>query len=263
MKQTKFKVTIAAAVFLVFCTQTFAKTERFVPASSLSVVTADFPPFSFEGAKKEHQGLGYEIVIAVLEKSGQPFSIRRMPWKRALETTKNKPYTLLFPCARSKTRESLFYWIGEISKRSISFFKLKERKDIKINQLSDLFKYKVAAVRGYKATKHFIEDGGQVTQTTTDEQVVKMLQSGRADLILNEDLVVAWGLKQLANEKASRMLTFSDLEKVFQYEKGSSRYFVLNIKTPKDMADRLKEAYTGLVESGEIEKIVSRYKGYP
>ena len=260
MKQTRPKCIIAIAAFLFFFTQAYAETESPLPSYSLSVVTADFPPFSFEGEQMGHQGLGYEIVKAVLEKSGQSFSIQRLPWKRALETAKNEPYTLLFPCARSKEREPFFHWIGEISKRSISFFKLKERKDIKINNLNDLFQYKVAAVRGYKATTHFIEDGGKVTQATTDEQVLKMLQSGRADLILNEDLVVAWSLKQLSLETESSKFTFADIEKAFQYEEGSSRFFVLNIKTPKNIADRLEDAYRDLVENGEIEKIASHYR---
>ena len=260
MNQTPLKYILMTIVFLLSYTQGFAETTRPTPPSSLLVVTADFPPFSFANEKKEHQGLAYDIVKAVLEKSGQPYAIKRLPWKRALETAKKTPYTLLFPCARSKTRAPYFFWIGEISKRSISFFKLKDRKDIKINNLKDLFSYNVAAVRGYKATDHYLDDGGQVIQAATDEQVIKMLQSGRADLILNEDLVVAWTLKQFTPQKASQKLAFADLEKAFQYEEGSSRYFVLNIKTPKEIADRLQEAYRELSANGEIEKIVSRYK---
>ncbi|MDD9919153.1 MAG: transporter substrate-binding domain-containing protein [Alphaproteobacteria bacterium] len=244
---------------LILNQQAFAvKTATSQSNQPLTIMTADFPPFSFAD-EAGHQGLGYEIVKAVLDEAKQPYNIRRAPWKRALSTAQSTPNTMLYPCARNASREPLFHWIGEVSKRSISFFKLKNRKDIQINKPEDLFKYRVAAVRGYKATKRYLEEGGKIYETTTDEQALNMLRIGRVDLVLNEDLVIAWTFKKPELQKHADTFTFSNLEKAHQYEQGSSRYFVLNKETPQELVDDLKTAYQNLVKNGKIGEISAKY----
>ncbi len=230
-------------------------------AQVVKVATADFPPYSYRD-NNQQVGIGTEIIRAIYKELNLELKVTQYPWKRAYMTVSEEQNVLLYPMARRPKRENLFHWIGKIAPREIYFFKLKLRQDIKIKTFDDIKKYKVAVVRGYSSTQDLINKGlkKSVYEVAHEHQAFLMLKAGRVDLILNDDLVLAYGIQNF-NKTASAFdrFSFSSLEKAFLLSTGGGRYIVMSKSTSEDVVKKYKNAFKKIEKNGVIQKIISKY----
>jgi len=115
--------------------------------SSIEIVTSEFPPYSYSD-KGKITGVGTETVEAVLKDLKMKSTIRIYPWKRGYTKASTEKNILIFTISRTEKREDLFKWVGIVSPNSAAFFKLKNRKDIIVNNLNDAKKYSIGSVIG-------------------------------------------------------------------------------------------------------------------
>ncbi|MGL6041304.1 MAG: substrate-binding periplasmic protein, partial [Deefgea sp.] len=115
-------------------------------AIELPAFTENLPPLNYE-ENGIAQGYSVELLQAIANEAGMKINIQVMPWARAYQTALVTPNALLFTLVRNPERENLFLWIGPIAKRKVFLFKLSQRNDITVAELSAAKKYRIGAVR--------------------------------------------------------------------------------------------------------------------
>jgi polar amino acid transport system substrate-binding protein len=208
----------------------------------------------------EEQGVvtGYstELLQAVLQTAGLSAPISMMPWARAYQTAQTQPNTIIYSIVRTAERESLFDWIGPISKRQIFLFKLRARKDVEVNTLADARNYRIGAVREMAATQQLIKQGFKPDENLdlapTDESNVKKLFLNRVDLIAALD----WSAYFLAKQNGH---SATELEPVMLLDNSHAYYFALNKQSDATLTDKLNQAFEKVRASGQMDKLRSKY----
>ena len=125
-----------------------------VHAVELKVVTEDFPPFNYKERDKI-TGMSTEVVQEVLKEVGIKTKIEVYPWVRSYKMALNNKNILIYSIARTKHREKLFKWIGNISPYNVYIYKLKSRDDIKFDSLESAKKYIFGGVKEDVKQQHF------------------------------------------------------------------------------------------------------------
>ena len=109
--------------------------------------TENYPPANFV-ANGMLQGITVDSLKLMWQEMGLPeHDINIVPWARGYKNTLSAPNTALFTMSRTNAREPLFKWVGPLFK-SVHVLMAKKSSNIKINNVGDLFDYRVATIRG-------------------------------------------------------------------------------------------------------------------
>nr|BFD32251.1 transporter substrate-binding domain-containing protein [Pigmentibacter ruber] len=118
-----------------------------IEIKDLHFVTEPSPVIYFDEKSNELKGVIGERIQYLVKKLNIKSKVEIMPWSRAYyETTKNKNFAI-FPIAKTEVREKELKYCCIIYKSRQFFFKLKSRKDIKIQNINDTKKYSIGVVR--------------------------------------------------------------------------------------------------------------------
>ena len=223
----------------------------------LLVVTEQFPPFNFQ-KDNEIQGLSTVIVRKILEGARLKYRIELVPWKRAYNSALSRPNTLIYTMAKTDSRKDNFHWIGKISNRKVSLFRLRCRQDLK-NMTLDVAKKKakIASVQGDASTENIIAMGFSVENLTvirdvTDSNLcMNHVIKGRSDYFPMNP----YSLKYRIDTGEVPDL-FADQ---FVIKDADGYYIAANIKTDPAIIKVLKDSYERLKKNGFIQKTINEY----
>lgn len=221
-------------------------------AATLRVVTEDSSYSSLENGKVT--GVASEIVERALLKAGiSDYSMALYPWARAYDMARLEPNVLIYPIIRSAEREQLFKWVGELDQVTPSFYKLRERNDVKVKSLQDARNYTIGVVRD-DARQEYLEGKGfnKMVVSATNLDNLRKLISGQVALVPMPE--------REAREQCDDLhIAFEDLESVYTLDELSKGlYFALSASTPQDTVERLTAAFAQLQEDGTVAKIMAQ-----
>ena len=225
-----------------------------IAQEKLHVLTESWVPFNYTHDDKI-VGVSTELVEKTLRHAGFEYELQVLPWTRAYKKTLKDDNVFLFSTNRTKQRESLFQWIGPLIEQDVSFYRLKSRGDIIVNQLDDLKNYSVGVARGGSIEGYLVENGFIENKdyfTYTDEaQGEKMLKSGRIELIPGGIITMAYRASSLSKSNIT-------LEKAFTFL--NTRYYIAtNKETSEKVVAKLQSSLDHLVAQGVRDDILSRY----
>ncbi len=218
--------------------------------------TEDYPPFNYMESE-ELKGLSVDLLMLMLEKLDSKIKredITVYPWARSYRYVQQKPNTSLFSMQRSTQREDLFKWVGPIIRNTTVLMAKKER-NIVINSIEDLKKYKIGVVRddvGQFILKEVGIYGENIYDITFPWQVVKVLNSGRIDLWVFGEMASYWIIEKNG-------LNPYDFEKVFEFDTGEALYYAFHIDTPDTIINDFQSALDELKEDGNLKIIIDKY----
>lgn len=156
----------------------------------LLVLTESWPPYNYEENGRVI-GFATEIVEAALQNAALDYTIRLGVWKGVYDKVLSEKDVLIYTITRTKSREDLFDWIGPFAKREQSLFKLKSRKDIKIDKLGDAKKYLIGLQEGGVITHDLMQE--KFSEDTKNLQIFdkrilayRSLFAGRVDLVTGQ-----------------------------------------------------------------------------
>ncbi|WP_417465786.1 substrate-binding periplasmic protein [Kordiimonas sp.] len=95
-----------------------------VPASAEDVVvyTENYPPYNYQGPGGEVEGLATAKVRQILDDAGLSYSIKLVPWARAMLYAQTRKNALIYTITRTPDREAQFDWLAPLAPSSFYLF---------------------------------------------------------------------------------------------------------------------------------------------
>ena len=150
------------------------------------MVTEHLPPYQIAKNGKVIGGSSYLIMKEVFSRAKIKATHEVMPWARAYKIALSRSNTIIYSITRSPERESLFRWIGQLSKLEYSFFTTKDNQSVNIKTTSDALNYTAVSVRGsFEANslqRFGFVLGVNLILVVDYTSAWKMLEIGRADI---------------------------------------------------------------------------------
>jgi len=222
----------------------------------LQVVTEDWPPYDYLSASGEVAGINTALVRAVLKQAGLHATVQMYPWARAYFMAQNRPNTLIFSMARSKARENQFIWIGELMRRDDRFYRAQGHHSVTPTSIADIKAHYTVCVVNKDIAESDLQRLGFVQNrnyiaTPSFGDCMKMVQTGAVSLLINAPLSLQWEARQHRGE------VHTSFESVLPLDASAQEPFYLaaSLNTPLDIIKRLREAFSMLQQSGQLDNI--------
>lgn len=222
---------------------------------TLYLYTETFPPYNYL-KDKQVVGINTEIVTQVCILAALKCVIRLLPWSRALALTNKSNDAGIYSMSRNQERENSYHWVGPLVASENYLFRLKSRSDMQISDLASATKYSIAAPRNDIYEKILQERGFKnLLQLSSKFQSVKLFLAGKVDLLIASPLTLPY---QLAEYDAN----INMLEQLMPLPvpELQGNYLALHPDIAQDYVDELQQALDTLKSSGQVDKIIMRYK---
>ncbi len=219
----------------------------------VTIVTEDFPPYNYK-ENSTAKGLSSEIVLAVLKEINVNAEIMFYPWARAYMYASTKKNYLIYSIARVPEREHLFHWVGKIAPYKTSLYKLKSRKDIKINSLDEARKYIIGCSIADVITIYLQKKGfSLLSQVSRDTQNLHRLLNNRIDLIAYDEASFMYKIQQEG-------LDITKYERVYRLDELSdSLYMAFSKTSDNSMVQKFRNGLSAIKKKGVFDKIQKKY----
>lgn len=225
------------------------------PLTSLNYMTEEYPPYNFseDGVTK---GISVDILIESAAMVGGELThknVELQPWARAYRNTLIKPNMVLFSMTRTERRETLFKWVGPISKTRIVVLARKS-SGIEIKSSLDLAQFKIGVIRDDVGEQLLISEGiprDSMQESSYAETLAEQLQKGRIDLWAYEENVAKWWI-QGAGYQAK------DFEPVYVLQEGEL-YYAFNTHVEDEVINSLQQGLDKL-KSTKNEHDITLYQ---
>lgn len=216
----------------------------------VQVVTELSPPNQTR-INDEVAGTSTNIVKMILETATVDASFSIYPWARAYKLASQVNNTLIYSLARTPEREKLFHWIGPVAQFKLGFVKLSERKSIKITNLEQAKKYKVAVQRHDLAFQFLSKHGFDLLITSDIKKSYHLLLANKVDLIIDDENFI----QDMADHLA---IDHNKLNFTYPIDELEVRGFLAaNINTQNEIVESLRKAFSEVKETNEYKKLIN------
>ena len=230
-------------------------------AKDLKLVAEPFPPYvgdvDVDGAPYSAEPFS-DVLIAVCKKLVIQCSLEVYPWRRSIQMVNNGEADGIFPVARTRERERVFFFSEPLVTSASSFF-VRDNSNFKFSKPSDLDGYTVA-VYGPSAGSSIVEEilksgsTGKEIIEVSNVRVLRKLSYGRYGepnqglAVVNRDV----GLYLIKTENLSGIKYAGDIKKVplmiaFSRKQVSEEQF-------HEFNNALKE----LIRNGSVDAILKK-----
>ena len=215
-----------------------------IPILASSAVSQNIVVVRYPGQPMEN------LITKLLERTGIDADIQVHPWARNYRMALDEENVLIGPFLKTAEREHLFKWLDVPIFSSRGFlYKLKERRDIKVNSLDEAKEYQIGKAKNYALPKFLIENGFDSTLelAVTEESNFKKLLARRIDLVVMYEKNLENKLRELGIDK--------DLI-VPEYQLYSlDAYLAFSKTTPDTMVQLFNKHLVELERDGTLAKL--------
>ncbi len=161
-------------------------------ADTLRLVADPWPPFNDQ--RLPNNGLASDLVSTALARAGYATRYVEVPWERAVRGLQRSDYDLLINAWYTEERAHFGYFSAPFLVNRIRFLRRKGSA-IRFEQLSDLYPYRIAVMRGYAYSAEFNGDARlHKVGVGSFASGARMLQAGRVELTLEDEIVARYHL---------------------------------------------------------------------
>lgn len=168
------------------------------PFAGLTLLTEEYPPYNYS-EDMQLKGISVELLQKATNNDTRPEQIEIWPWPRAYVQAQRGPNTVLFSTTRTPSRESLFKWVGPITKTEIVIL---TQHDSPFQNLQELINAggEIGVIRDDIGEILSLESGvpaKQLRRVSAPKNIAKMLTKYRLQGWAYERNVALWHLKAL------------------------------------------------------------------
>lgn len=220
----------------------------------LSLVTGDYAPYS--GKDLPNGGMSLLLVQAVFKIAGLPEpKMEWKPWKRGYEQAKGGEYPAVFPYFKDSEREKDFIFSEPLHIHKRVFFARSQHTEGLKGEWTGM---RLCVPLGWTIepfTEIIRKYSMELQRPASLESCMRMLESSRTDLIVDDEIVVARELKR----------TFGTTEgfSPSTHEQQEDRSYFLVSRMWADAPKLHKRFNAGLARiraSGEYDRIIEAYR---
>ncbi|GHF88401.1 substrate-binding periplasmic protein [Thalassotalea marina] len=242
---------------LVFCLLFFSISSHAKQQNQISVVTEHFPPYQINAVDRI-EGMAVDIFFALNKLNGDTYEINLFPWARAYEKAITTPNTLIFTIARTKSRQPLFKWIGDLPfEDQLGIWTVADlhlSSNISSMDLSNL----TTAIPRYDSNIALlreigIEEGKQLIYVNQFEQAIEMLLHRRIDYIAAGKISMCFQLNKLNKKLAAFKFT------PLNVRKSAPLSFAFNAQSNKELVSKYRLAFREIKDNGTLDKITNNW----
>ncbi|MGQ5523334.1 substrate-binding periplasmic protein [Chitinimonas sp. PSY-7] len=236
-----------ASLALLFIPLVWGATEN------LTAYTEEWAPYNYtEGG--EIKGIATDILRAVCADAKLNCIINMVPWARGYALTLSTPNTLVYTTARKAEREKAFAWVGPILPRATWVY-ARSGVDAVPDSVAALPHFRIGVVRGEASTTDLQAakvPASSLVVENSDAGVLKLLNAGLVDVMINTEAGMAWNLKLAGMEPGA-------VKKLFKFTDDGGYYFALNPKSDPTMITNMQSALDAMRKDGRLQALVRRY----
>ena len=222
-------------------------------AQPVKMATGDWAPFT--GEKLPSQGVCVAVVRAACKAGGLTEDTKFYPWVRCEAMVKSGEAFATFPYQMTDERRAKYAGSEPIIvAKSKIFYCSGVGKDIQWTSLKDFQKYRMGDVNGYWYTEAFTQNGIKADLANGSDLAFKMLQSGRFDYLIENELVGLETIKTLFPGETDK---FKTLEKPYD----ESPFVLMVSRTYPNSEEILKKFNAGLAairQDGTYQDILKK-----
>lgn len=165
-----------------------------VAAESLRLVADPWPPFNDKTLL--NNGLATDLVSTALARAGYATTYAQVPWERAVRGLQQEHYDVLINAWYTEERAGFGHFSQPYLINRIRFLQRKGSA-IQFKQLSDLYPYSIAVVRGYAYSSEFDQDS-RLSKVGVGGFAMgaRMLHARRVQLTLEDEIVARFHLSR-------------------------------------------------------------------
>ena len=227
------------------------------------VYVADMPPYSFVNDKQQAEGILVDALTEMMRRSKLAFTpddMKKIPWPRAISETELRPGRMVLGVARTEDRETRFKWVGPFCSVRLGLV-AKKARHIRIRGREEISGYSVGAIINSAPAGLLQSELGISLKTLSlvsgSDQLFRMLQADRLDLVCHDDNVAPHYMQQMGYEP-------DDYEMVYVF-KEQYLYVALNKTTDDAVVARMQQSLDEMKKPvkgrSPFETIMRRYIG--
>lgn len=224
---------------------------------TVKILTEEYPPFNYTD-KGKITGLGTEVVQAVLKEINIEGQFQSVPWARAYETAQNSDSVLIYSMNRSKEREKLFKWVGQITPTDFYLFSLKSRH-LQFTDLEGAKNLQIGTVNQDIGEQFLVSQGfalGRNLQSSSKYELnYEKLKLGRVDLWVMNELGAYFISRQTGDDPAQMLhkaLRIPELS-------GGGNYMAFGLKTPDALVERFRKGLEVIKKNGIYDALQKKW----
>ena len=223
---------------------------------TIKILTEEYPPFNYTD-KGKITGLGTEVVQAVLKEINIEGQFQSVPWARAYETTQNSENVLIYSINRSKEREKLFKWVGQITPVEFYLFSLKSR-NLQLADLGSAKNLQTGTVNQdvgeqFLASQGFVV-GHNLQSSSKYELNYEKLKLGRIDLWVMNELSAYYIARQAGDDPTVVLQKALRLPEV-----SGGNYMAFGPKTSDALVERFRKGLETIKKSGIYDALQKKW----
>lgn len=221
-------------------------------ADDIEVYTEEYPPYNYQDENDQVVGLATEKVRQVLDAAGFNYTIKVVPWRRAMHYATSKDNALIYTITRTPKRERKFDWLVPLADSSFFLFVRTEETRAVTPEALKRGDFSAACVSGDLSCDLISWTGipeeniTRVTNNFTGD--FRMVIAGRADIYIS-DLAVDHRLR--AQEGFGGDLT----RPVMRLGNKAGFYLAAGVQVSEDIRRRVRAAYEALLAKKAYSRI--------
>ena len=219
------------------------------PVSALTFLTEENPPLNYM-KNGRLVGLSAAVVSEMTRRSELAADVKLVAWSDAFQRAQTDPSACVFSTARLPARNSMFQWVGPISRGYWSAFALDGFADY-VPKVDDLKKYRIGVVgdararylrqRGFANLVEVERDTENPPKLTLDPK-----KEGGIDLWITQGFMAA---------EIARKVGVGSVKEVFAGIMSQEYWLACNLQMPKGTIRSLSEALDGMRKDGTYRKL--------
>lgn len=228
-----------------------------VSASTLKLVTLQYPPYAFE-KDGEIKGIAVEIVREAFRRMNQPVTISLHPWAAALGQTENGEADAIFTAFKTPEREKFADYSKEVLiTQSISLFVKGKSNIIFDGDFEKVSQYAFGVVSNISYGGIFdnaVKNGVITKRVISDSAEVNMqrLLEGRFDILVSNTFGALDNLQKMDAQDDVKQLK-PPIQKVPSYIAFSKKNMLVFVR------DRFDRILKEMIKDGSYGRIVKSY----
>jgi len=188
-------------------------------------------------------------VREMMARTGTPFSIEVLPWKRAYTMALNQAQTCVYSTSRTPERDRLFKWVGPTDEAFWEFWGRADH-DFPLRTLEDARKLRIGTYNGDARDEFLRSRGFHVEPVSNDLVNPQKLMMKRIDL---------WAVSRRASAPLTHYGWSSEVVPLLVFNRVKV-YLACNPSVPDELVARLNAALDEMRRDGTMSRLEKKYE---